>query len=96
MVRFLSAARAPLLVRPQGLSLLDSATAGTTHAARIPPASGRGRCGSRSHPGHVRQLALTEPCGLYGRSFSATIADIIHVDLFDRGINEMFWQNEVL
>jgi proline iminopeptidase len=48
------------------------------------------------HPDRVEQLALLEPGGLNGRIFSETFDSIINVDLFDPGMNEMFWQNEVL
>src|SRR5687768_8469726 len=47
-------------------------------------------------PERVEQLALLEPGGLNGRIFQETFGDIINVNLFDPGLNEMFWQNEVI
>jgi proline iminopeptidase len=47
-------------------------------------------------PERVDQLVLLEPGGLTGKIFSETYDSIINVDLFDPGMNEMFWQNELL
>jgi proline iminopeptidase len=48
------------------------------------------------YPERVAQLALLEPGGLNGAIFTETYDSIINVDLFDEGMNEMFWQNELL
>lgn len=47
-------------------------------------------------PADVAELALLEPGGLNGHIFQETYGDIINVDLFDPGMTEMLWQNEVL
>jgi len=47
-------------------------------------------------PERVRQAALMEPAGLNGQIFGDTFSDIINIDLFEDGLNQMFWQNEVL
>jgi proline iminopeptidase len=49
-----------------------------------------------THPESVRQAVLLEPAPLTGAGFAATAADIIHVDLLSTGLNQAFWQSEVL
>jgi proline iminopeptidase len=48
------------------------------------------------HPEQVHQLVLLEPGGLNGTIFQETFSEIININLLDEGMNEMFWQNEVL
>lgn len=48
------------------------------------------------HPDRVDQLVLLEPGGLNSDIFNSTFDDIINISLFDLGMNEMFWQNELL
>ncbi len=47
-------------------------------------------------PANVAQLVLMEPAGLNGDIFTESAGDIVNVELFGAGINQMFWQNEVL
>jgi proline iminopeptidase len=47
-------------------------------------------------PDDVNQLALLEPGGLNGEIFQATFSDIVNVDLLAPGMNEMFWQDDLL
>jgi len=49
-----------------------------------------------SHPENVRQAILMEPAGLTGGIFEATFGDLFNMNLFARGLNEGFWQTEVL
>jgi proline iminopeptidase len=49
-----------------------------------------------TYPERVDQLVLIEPGGLNSRIFNDTFADIINISLFDLGMNQMFWQNELL
>lgn len=48
------------------------------------------------HPSWVRQAVLLEPGGLNGHIFGDTFSDIVQINLFEDGMNQMFWQNEVL
>jgi proline iminopeptidase len=47
-------------------------------------------------PDDVDQLVLLEPGGLNGTIFQATFSDIVNVDLLAPGMNEMFWQDDML
>lgn len=47
-------------------------------------------------PENVHQLVLMEPGGLTGEIMGATYGDIISVDLLGAGLNEAFWQSEVM
>ncbi len=49
-----------------------------------------------THPERVDQMVLIEPGGLNSRIFNETFDDIININLFDLGMNEAFWQNELL
>lgn len=45
---------------------------------------------------NVDKLALLEPGGLTSKVFNSTFQDIIAIDLFDRGMNESLWQNQLV
>lgn len=47
-------------------------------------------------PDEVEQMILMEPAGLNGDIFDRTFSDLATINLFDPGMNEMFWQNELL
>jgi proline iminopeptidase len=49
-----------------------------------------------TYPERVDQMVLIEPGGLNSQIFNDTFEDIINISLFDLGMNEMFWQNELL
>jgi proline iminopeptidase len=47
-------------------------------------------------PEAVRQAALMEPAGLNARLFTETLPLLFRLDLLDPGLNQSFWQSELL
>jgi len=47
-------------------------------------------------PDDVFQAVLLEPAALSGDIMQETFRDMVDISLFDRGLNETFWQSEVL